>query len=321
MFKRFLKRVFLLLFLVLVIWAGVSYWFSEPARLLPANTKLEFEVIAHRGGRGIAPENTMMAFEKSEELGVDVLEFDIHLSRDGQLVIIHDATLDRTTNGTGPVRDYTFDELQTFDAAHYFSPDPNYNNKRDSSIYQGLGNDMSLFPLRGTGVKIPALSDVFRRFPGKRMIIEIKPKNLNIIAPFCHMIEKFHKQDYLIIGSFHGNVLVRFRETCPEVATSAGPGEALRFVLAEKVGLSSLITPQYESLQVMPRLDLKLIGDKPTFYEVDSAFVEAANDKRLLVQVWTVNDVGQMKQLKEAGVNGIMTDYPDQLLELPAHYP
>ncbi len=316
MSKRFLKRILLLFILAVIIWIGIRHWLAEPARLLPANSSSGFDVIAHRGGRGIAPENTMLAFETSDRMGVDVLEFDIRLTRDKKLVVIHDATLNRTTDGKGKIADFTLKELQVFDAAFYFSPDPGYNNSRDSTTYEGLGETSELFPLRGDGIGIPALSAVFAQFPQKRMVIEIKPNSIDIVEPFCRMIKDFQKQDHLIIGSFHGNVLNHFRNACPEVATSAYSGEGTRFVLLNKIRLAGIIEPKYEALQLPPLLKMKLLKQKPIMSVASRSLMIAARKKRLIVHVWTVNDADQMKEMIDMGVDGVMTDYPDRLLKL-----
>ncbi|MBU2513125.1 glycerophosphodiester phosphodiesterase [bacterium] len=316
MIKRLLKRILVVFILLVVLWIATQYWFAEPARLLPANKHTGFDVIAHRGGRGIAPENTLHAFETSDKLGVDVLEMDIHLTKDDQLAVIHDATLDRTTNGNGEVKDYSLRELQKYDAAYHYSPDPAYNNSRDSSIYSDLADNEELFPLRGKGIRIPGLQDVFRRFPQKRMVIEIKPNRIDIVEPFCRMIKDFQKEDHLIIGSFHEEVLVHFRMVCPGVATSAFSKEATRFVLFDKVFLAGMISPDYIALQIPPDIKTKLVGNRPIVSVVTRSLMKAARGKELIVQVWTVNETDQMKEMIDIGVNGIMTDYPDRLLNL-----
>jgi len=311
-----LKRFFITLFLILAIWIAIQFWLAEPAPQMSANNNSHFVTIAHRGGRGLAPENTLMAFENSDKIGVDILEMDIHLTRDHQLIIIHDSTLNRTTNGKGKVNNFSLSEIQKFDAAYFFSRDPIYNNRRDSAIYQHLENENRLFPLRGKGVKIPKLLDVFRRFPQKRMIIEIKASDEKIVDPFCQMIKNFNKEDQLIVGSFSGKVLNRFRRDCPKVATSATALEATQFVLSDKIGLSGAITPGYIGLLVPPELKLTLFGHKPSISVASHSLMRAVHKKRLIVLIWTVNETEEMKKLIDVGVNGIMTDYPDRLLKL-----
>src|SRR3954471_1272324 len=112
-------------------------------------------VFAHRGGSALAPENTIAAFDNGLALGADGIELDVHLSRDGVVVVHHDRLLDRTTNLSGPIAQRTAAELARADAAYRFHPH-------------------AAFPLRGSGVGIPALADVLSRYPGVLMIVEMK---------------------------------------------------------------------------------------------------------------------------------------------------
>lgn len=313
---KILKLIILLLILTIAGWITIQHLLSGPAERRPASNHSAFDVIAHRGGCGLAPENTLMAFEVSNRIGVDVLEMDIHLTKDYELVVIHDSTLNRTTDGNGKVKDFSLIEIQRFDAAYFFSPDPTYRNRRDSSIYKNLKNNGGLFPLRGKGVSIPKLQNIFERFRKIRMIIEIKPNNNNIVKPFCQMIKDFNKEDQIIVGSFYGKVLEAFRQNCPEVATSAFSLETAQFVLSDKIKLSGMINPLYVALQIPPLLKKKFWGHQISISVASRSLIRAAVKKRLIVQVWTVNEPNEMRKLFNLGVNGIMTDYPDRLLKI-----
>jgi len=315
MIKNVLIPILLVSVIIVILWIVFWHWLSGPAELMPANSISGFDVIAHRGGRGVAPENTLFAFEKSDRLGVDVFEMDIRLTRDHQLVVIHDATINRTTNGKGKVEDFSLQELRSFDAAYFYSPNPDYNSKRDSSIYEGLEETSQLFPLRGKGITIPSLFEVFKRFPDKRMILEIKPTSTAIIEPLCRMIKDFHKEDQVIVGSYHVKVVDHFRKVCQGVATSASPSECARFGWFDKVHLAGMITPEYVVLQVPPEHKMKFFGFQQVFTVTSRSLVRSAHKKRLIVQVWTINDPGEMKKMMELGVDGIVTDYPNKLLQ------
>ena len=313
--KQRLKRILTFLITLISVLIILLHWTADPAVLLPANSNPGFDVIAHRGGRGIAPENTLFAFETSEQLGVDVLEMDIHLTKDHEIVVIHDDTIDRTTNGEGAVSEISLKKLKGFDAAYYFSPDSDYNNPRDFELREKVEDTNEIYPYRGKGITIPTLYDVFSKFPIKRMIIEIKPNKGDIIEPFCDLISDFHKEDQIIVGSFHGDILDQFRNTCPGIATSASPGEVLRFFFSDKIFLAGTISPDYIALQIPPGMKKRLFGILPKFAVTTSSLVDSAHQKRLIVQVWTVNDPDEMKKMIELGVDGIMTDYPDRLLK------
>jgi glycerophosphoryl diester phosphodiesterase len=248
-------------------------------------------VFAHRGGKGIAPENTLTAFQKSYDLGVDVLELDIHATKDGELVIIHDKTVDRTTNEKGLVADKTLAEIKELDAG-----------------YKWTNDDGKTFPFRGKDVKIPTLREVFEAFPDAIINIEPKYEKPSPVKPLCGLITEFKRTDKVIIGSFNDDVLEDFRQTCKGVATSASPSEATGFLARYKVGLDDNYMPKMSALQIPQRIG--------SFEIVTKDYLKAAHAQNLQVHVWTINKTEDMKHLIEIGVDGIMTDYPDRLLEL-----
>ncbi|MCP4751412.1 MAG: glycerophosphodiester phosphodiesterase [Proteobacteria bacterium] len=290
---------------------------SRPVEPHPFYTNRPPEVIAHRGGLGLMPESTLAAFRKSVEIGVHILETDIRMTKDGHLVTIHDGSIDRTTNGTGEVNELTLEELQSYNAAYYFSPDEKYRNRRDKSLYSSLVDIEKTFPLRGKGIKIPTLRQVFETFPEQRMIIEIKQKTPSITASFCGLIREFHKENHILAASFHQESLDEFRRLCPEVATSAGSWEAARFVLLGKIGLTGVLSPKATALQVPETAGIPVAGFSPAIQVVEASFIENAREKNMAVHVWTVNDENRMKRLLSQGVDGIMTDYPDRLIGIP----
>jgi glycerophosphoryl diester phosphodiesterase len=288
--KKALKYVLGLLFGLMLLF-GVFRILAGPAPHSPYFNPDKFLVIAHRGGRGLGPENTLYTFRRAVDLGVDVLEMDVHRTKDGQWVVLHDTTVDRTTNGTGPVNSFNLAELKRLDAAYHWSPD---NGKS--------------FPLRGKGLAIPALSEVFEAFPQMRLNIEIKDAAQTELNSFCRLIHDYGMSQKVMVASFESDALQKFRSACPGIATSAGASEAMLFYALQKMHLESAYTPAAQALQV-PRTygDLQVVTKR---------FVEAAHARNLKVHVWTVNDVDSMKKLLQLGVDGIMTDYPGRLLEI-----
>ncbi len=248
-------------------------------------------VFAHRGGKGIAPENTLTAFQKSFDLGVDVLELDIHATKDGELVVIHDKTVDRTTNGKGLVADKTLAEIKGLDAGFNWTND-----------------DGKTFPFRGQNVKIPTLREVFEAFPNAIINIEPKYEKPSPVKPLCDLITEFNRTDKVIVGSFRDDVLEDLRQNCKGVATSASPSEATGFLARYKVGLNDNYTPKMSALQIPQRIG--------SFEIVTADYLKAAHAQNLQVHVWTINKTEDMQKLIDLGVDGIMTDYPDRLLEL-----
>jgi glycerophosphoryl diester phosphodiesterase len=292
--KKALKYFLGLFFLVLLLF-GVLRILAKPAPDHPYFEPDKFLMIAHRGGRRLGPENTLYTYQLAVNLGVDVLEMDVHRTKDGQLVVLHDSTVDRTTNGTGPVDQFTLVEIKKLDAAYHWSPDSG-----------------KAYPLRGRGITIPALSEVFKAFPGTHINIEIKDPDPTELHELCSLIHEYDMNRNVMIASFDSGTLRKFRSVCPGIATSAGASEAMLFYALQKIHLESLYSPAALALQVPQSYgDLRVVTKR---------FVEAAHACNLKVHVWTVNDVDDMKSLLQLGVDGIMTDYPRRLLEATRKY-
>ena len=176
------------------------------------------EVIAHRGGWRLWPENTLYAFQHAIDLGVDMLEMDIRSTKDGHIVVFHDETVTRTTNGNARVNDLTLAELKQLDAGYKWTADRG-----------------ATFPFRGKGIVSPTLDEVFASFPHMRMTIEIKQKEPDIVEAFGNLIRHHGMQHRVLVACFDSGTLKRFRKLFPEVATSPGHDrrhDLLRPVLA-----------------------------------------------------------------------------------------
>ncbi|HLM59204.1 MAG TPA: glycerophosphodiester phosphodiesterase, partial [Pyrinomonadaceae bacterium] len=276
--------VFLLVVIVCVsaIYAYLATQTGETAieREVFKREKSAVLVFAHRGGGGLIPENTLDAFLYSARMGADVLELDIHSTADGTLVVHHDASVDRTTNGRGRVNELTLEELKKLDAGYLFSPDGS-----------------QAFPFRGKGVTVPTLREIFEALPEVTFNIEPKQRTPSITAPLCALIREKKMADKTIVGSFSQTTIDDFRRQCPEVATSASPSEVSHFLALSKTGLGESYSPPMQALQV-PRN----IGGLQI---VTKEFVETAHSRNLKVHVWTINDTAEMRRLIEMGVDGI----------------
>ena len=248
-------------------------------------------VIAHRGGRGLWPENTIFAFQRAVDLGVDALELDVRSSADGELVILHDKFVDRTTNGRGRVQDLSWAELRELDAGHNWTTDAG-----------------ETYPYRHREIRIPTLAAVLREFRGTPMSIEIKQERPSIAAAVCRALRTAGSGSKVLVSSFKSATVKAFRAACPEVATSATGGEATLFWALEQLFLSALYAPPCGSFQVPER--------SATLRVIDPGFMAAVHARGLSAHVWTVNDPADMKRLVALGVDGIITDYPDRLLRL-----
>ena len=246
-------------------------------------------VMAHQGGDGLWPDNTLYAFERAVDLGVDVLEMDVHSTADDVLVVIHDSTVDRTTDGSGAVHDFTLVELKSLDAAYDWTPD-----------------DGQTYPYRGQGITVPALDELFVAFPGMPMNIEIKQAEPSIAAPLCQLIREHDMADKVLVVSFHEEATQEFRGDCPEVVTGAGQNEVIALFALSKLFAEGAYSPAAEAVQVPEyRSGLHVITPR---------FVDAAHHRGLQVHAWTINDEADMRRLIDLGVDAIITDYPDRLL-------
>jgi glycerophosphoryl diester phosphodiesterase len=251
--------------------------------------------IAHRGGAKIAPENTLEGFREGLGAGADVLELDVHLTADGHLVVIHDDTVDDTTDGSGPVREMTLAEVKRLDAGYDFPPD---------------GGDEH--PYRGKGVRVPTLEEVYGEFPDVPMNVEIKGKRPGVEEALWRAIEEAGAEGRTLVVSARTGPIVRFREVSGgRVATASSTKEMLSFDLLSRLGLARLLRPSYAALQGPEYYPGRL-----RIHMVTPGFVRAAHELGLRVDVWTIDREADMRRLLGYGVDGIMTDRPDVLARL-----
>lgn len=249
-------------------------------------------VFAHQGGENLWPSNTLLAFQNAAALGADVLDTDMHMTKDGVLVLMHDQTVDRTTDGAGALRDLTLAEVKRLDAGYRFSTDGGQT-----------------FPFRGQGLTVPTLEELFQAFPEKRFGIEIKQTDPAAAAKeFCRVIRQYQKQDSVLVSSFRQSNMDAFRQTCPEVATSGTEDEVRVFYVLFRLGLTGVLTPNYASLQVPEA--------SGGIFLLSPEFVRAAQARGLAVQPWTINETADLERILALGVDGINTDNPDRLLAL-----
>jgi glycerophosphoryl diester phosphodiesterase len=296
-FRKLLKWFGYFLLLIVVVLAGIYIYLAmqtgttAQTRPIFQSQTSKFLVFAHRGGGGLFPENTLLAFEDSAKLGVDFLELDVHSTNDGTLVVMHDAQVNRTTDGHGNIKEMSLENLKKLDAGFQFSPDGGQT-----------------FPFRGKKITVPTLAEIFDSLPEMKFNIEPKQQTPSIIKPLCSLIRARKMEDKIIVGSFHQAVIDEFRAECPEVATSASPSEVTKFLALSKTGLSESYNPPMQALQIPENLGQLSV--------VTKEFVENAHRKNLQVHVWTVNETADMERLINVGVDGIMTDYPDKLLSI-----
>ncbi len=283
-----LRKTALTIVIIVILWQAARLITGIVVPPFPPHPLQEkpMTVIAHQGGKNLLPENTLPAFENALRVGADALEMDVHLTKDGHLVVIHDDTVDRTTNGSGSVAEFSLRELKELDAAYRWQEGDN-------------------FPYRGQGIRIPTLTEILEQFPDTIKIIEMKPDDPNIAAALGTMLREWEQDELVIVGSFHIDILKRFRRNYPEFMTSAGLNEVARFFVMNHLGFSGSYPFHFGFFQVPVQYGpLKV---------VTSSFIKNAQRNNIIVQAWTINDPDEMRELLNMGINGIITDDPETL--------
>jgi len=285
--------------LVLISLAGLACFVALIlGRVRKRTVRDEWPVnVAHRGASTLAPENTIEAFRLAVEAGAGGLELDVHMTRDGHIVVIHDATVDRTTNGSGAVSEMTLDELRRFDAGHNFSPDGG-----------------STRPYRGRGVWVPTLGEVLEEFPGVAVNIEIKAGTPGIEETVLGILRDANALGRALVVSTPHAIVKRFRKiSSGHISTGASRWEIGVFYILSRLRLERLVRPAYDALQV-PLLHRGILVVTPRF-------IRAAQARGVRVDVWTINQAEEMRRLLDLGVDVIMTDRPGTLAEVLINRP
>ncbi|MFC4905277.1 glycerophosphodiester phosphodiesterase [Kocuria oceani] len=243
---------------------------------------------AHRGGAEVAPENTLEAFRAAAALGDVVLELDVQVSADGTAVLMHDLTVDRTTDGTGAVALLPAAQLQRLDAGHAFTPDG------------------QTFPWRGRGVRVPTLAEVYASFPDHRVAIELKGNRPGAEEIVWRTIRAAGAEDRTFVAANRTTSIRRFRRASGgAVPTAAAVTEFAAFRLLCLLGRQDRHALPFQGLQPPDTLlGLRVLTPR---------LLRAAQQAGLRVDVWTIDREEDMRRLLAWGVDGVMTDRPDLL--------
>ena len=244
-------------------------------------------LFGHRGAAGVAPENTLASFRQAREDGAGYFELDVHATRDAVVVVIHDPTLERTTDGAGAIRDLTFAELQRHDAGFRFELE-------------------GAHPFRGRGVRVPALEQLLDEFPDVPLNIEIKQLEPPIEPLVISLLERQNALDRVVLAAEDDRIMERIRGHAPQAATSACYGEVREFFERSFAGRFDGYRPRARALQIPPRFgDLELVS---------ADTLAAAHRFGLEMHVWTINEEREMEALLALGVDGVMSDFPARLV-------
>ncbi|HEB89350.1 MAG TPA: glycerophosphodiester phosphodiesterase [Deltaproteobacteria bacterium] len=246
-------------------------------------------VIGHRGSAGTCPENTLLSFEIALRDGAQILESDIHVSKDGVPILLHDPDLERTTGEKGPASERTFAAIRDLDAGHVFE--------------QRTGRPLD----RKEPIRIPSLEEAFERFPDARFNLEIKCPDEAGIQATLDLIERFDRADRTLLAAGDDAIMHDLRAALAHRPIAPAMGASLSEIVgALRSALEGVdMPPGVMALQIPPDF-----GGRPL---ATRAFVDHAHAHDVQVHVWTVNEIGEIEALLEIGVDGIITDHPGRM--------
>lgn len=246
-------------------------------------------VVAHRGDSANFPENTLPAFISGAKMGIDVIETDVHLTRDGEIVIWHDPTLERNTDGEGALEIHTLKELKKLDAGYTFTKDGG-----------------KTFPFRGKGVQLCTLSEALEACPDERFNIDLKSQEEDIVETYIDVIRKHHAENRVCTASFHLSNLKKLRKLAPDFLTSVSTLEVAPLVFRTKLHM----LPSSFDRKIIFQVPVKQYG----ITIINKRFIDEMHKRDAVVMVWTINDEKEMERLYSMGVDTIMTDDPALLI-------
>lgn len=246
-------------------------------------------IFGHRGAAGEAPENTLVSFQRAFEQGAQFVELDVRGAEDGEAVIIHDATLKRTTNGRDRVSRCSLKELKTLDAGYWFTKDGGRS-----------------YPYRGKEIEIPTLGELFGALPQVRAIIEIKQLRPPIVNKVIESVRQAHKEEEVLLATESDEIMqeirAELRSSGLSIVTGFSYGEVADFMSWLARGRKAPYSPPGQAFQIpCEYAGMTLVSEQT---------LKASHELGVEMFVWTVNEPGEMRRLLALGADGIITDFP-----------
>ncbi len=245
-------------------------------------------VIPHAGGDGLYPENTLYAYERSMAMGGDVIDADVSITADRVPIAFHDASLDRTTDGSGSVYDKTYAELATLDAGWAFERDDDH-------------------PFRGLDITIPTIESILLQYPDTLVTLDLKDQRIGSVEPVCSLLVRLGRTHDVYVGVDTDEQVELFRTLCPMVRTSGTSAERAATRAARDANDTSFVTNQLVSQPAF-------VADDGT-RRITTAFLDFAHRHDVAVLTWVVDDPDDLQDLIEMGVDGIYTRRPDLMVD------
>ena len=265
---------------------------------------------AHQCGAWEAPSSTLFALRRALALGVTGIELDVHATADGHLVVCHDATVDRTTNGHGPIHALTLAQVRALDNAYWFVPggDEQRGHSPEAYPYRGRAPDDTDFSV-ATLAEVLELLDAHPRVALNLDIKQTAPAVTPYEERLARQLAEHDHLDRVIVASFLDQATESFARFAPEVATSAGTLAVATFWRAVHQG---------EPPPAMRHVALQVPAVRGDLVVVDDVLVQEAHRHQLALHVWTINNEADMARLLDLGVDGIISDVPSPLVSLVA---
>lgn len=245
----------------------------------------------HRGSAGTHPENTLVSFQAAADAGVRYLELDVHMTRDGEVVVSHDGNLERACGRPRLIMEMDYVEVRSADAGYTFSPDG------------------QSFPFRGKGIRIPRLAEILASFRDVRFIVEVKQEEPSLVEPMLRVIDSAGMGRMVLIASEHQRPLEEVRALAPAMPTNFAYHEVAGFLTAMAT-TDRHYQPAGDALQIPPEYYSWKLATAET--------VEMAHRLGIEAHIWTINDEPDMSALLDIGIDGIISDFPSRLLKVIA---
>lgn len=286
-------------------------------------------IAAHRGGGANNPENTMLAFREAvQTIGVDIIESDLYLTKDGYLVYNHDAYIDETCNINGDmpleevealedsqrhyIEDMSLEELRQYNFGYYFEDENGDRPYKDATDLEGLGLQIATVE--------QLFEEFYEEYPDLLFIVEIKDSGERGYEACRILYEALQTYpgylDNIVVGTFHDEIEEELKTNYPDLLRGAPTGTAAKFVLTTYTGTNLFDTGDFACLQIPMSYEIKGIEVGLTA----QSLVKQAHRRNIAIQYWTINDADEMRQLIEMGVDCIMTDDPQLLKEILSEY-
>lgn len=251
------------------------------------------KVVAHRGDSRYYPENSLPAFKSAVELGVDIIETDVHISSDGVIFVWHDDDTYKLDGDSTPIYKRSWTELKELDLGFIYI---DKDGKR---------------PFSSRGITLVTFDELLEKFPDSRFNVDLKDKKPELVKGFYNILEKNNAFERVVVASFHTENLKQMRKISNRVVTSYGHSEVLHRVVMDKFNTFRFFS---RFIAMHPVIQVPVSQGSTTI--VTKRFIKILHKRGVKIQVWTINSADEMRMLLKMGVDGIMTDDPRLLLSV-----